>query len=82
MGCQSPVSLDSLQKDCKRPVHRRFVSLSVSITKFRGHRTKKGKIFGLAFKYEIDNNLFGNYSSATTGLYLGTRAFMMHQPMR
>ena len=22
------------------------------------------------------------YSSATTGLYLGTRAFMMHQPMR
>jgi len=39
--CQSPVSLDTLQKDCKRPVHRRFVSLSVSITKIwrpRVHR--------------------------------------------
>ena len=29
MGCQSPVSLDSLQKDCKPFIHRRFVSLSV-----------------------------------------------------
>ena len=40
MGCQSPVSLDSLQKDCKRPVRRAFVSLSVSITKFLGLQNK------------------------------------------
>ena len=40
MGCQSPVSLDSLKKDCKRPVHRAFVSLSVSITKFSGFQNK------------------------------------------
>ena len=40
MGCQSPVSLDSLQKDCKPFLHRRFVSLSVSITKFSGLQNK------------------------------------------
>jgi hypothetical protein len=49
MGCQSPVSLDSLQKDCKRPVHRAFVSLSVSITKFLGFQNKNRiNIQGLA----------------------------------
>ena len=31
---QSLVSLDSLQKDCKHPHHRRFVSLTVSNSKF------------------------------------------------
>ena len=38
--CQSPVSLDTLRKDCKRPVHRGFVSLSVSIVKFSDLETK------------------------------------------
>ena len=38
--CQSPVSLDTLQKDSKRPQHRGFVSLSVSISKFSDLETK------------------------------------------
>ena len=40
---------------------------------------KKARFLVLPFKFTI---LLFAYSSATTGLYFGTRAFMMHQPMR
>ena len=33
-------------------------------------------------RWALFNIVFGGYSSGMTGLYLGTRAFMMHQPTR